>query len=244
MRNYSDKIKRYMPFNAPEIKALIITIICLTFIVAFNDKRADFSLFDWTSNFIFWLIIVTISVIVKQLGHRLIGIFYGFRVEYKLWWYGLIIGLLIAFVSRGNIWLLIPGGIMIHQLSVHRIGWFRYGTNMRAFSIIALFGPLANILFATLIKTLQIWLHIFPAESLVVDRIFLFNMAYAAYNLLPIPPLDGSRIIYDSRLIYIFTATSIAAYAFLAWLKIYSYIFALVIGIIAWLLFYLYVERK
>lgn len=240
--SYTYKVRNYFPFNISEIRAIALTILFLTFIVAFNDGSGDFNMSHWLGNFFLWFIIVTISVIVKQVGHRLVGILYGFRVEYKLWWYGLLFGVLIAFVTRGHVWVLIPGGIMIHIMKFHRIGWFRYGANFRAFSMISLFGPLANILFATFIKTLQIWFHLFPADSLIVDRIFLFNLAFAAYNLLPIPPLDGSRVMYDSRLIYVFTFVAIATYALLAYFEIYSYILALIAAVIGWFLFYYYFE--
>ena len=243
MRNFANKVQAYFPFNASEIKAITLTIIILTFIVAFNDDSETFNLASWISNFILWLIIVAIAVIVKQIGHRLVGIFYGFRVEYKLWWYGIIIALAIAFVSRGHIWLLIPGGIWIHHLAFHRVGWFRYGTNMRAFSMISLAGPAALIIFATFIKTLQIWFHLFPQDSILVQNIFVFNLWFAACSLFPIPPLDGSRIMFDSRLVYIFIVSAVVAYSFLVWIGIFSYVYALLFAVVAWFLWWLQVER-
>lgn len=243
VESYTYKIRSYLPFNISEIRSIAITILFLTFIVAFNDGNGEFQMSQWLANFLLWFIIITISVIVKQIGHRLVGLLYGFRVEYKIWWYGLMFGVLIAFVTRGHVWVLVPGGIMIHIMKFHRLGWFRYGTNYRAFSIIALFGPLANIFFATFVKTLQIWFHLFPAESAIVDKLFLFNLAFAAYNLLPIPPLDGSRVMYDSRLIYVFVFVAIATYAILAYFEIYSYILALIAAVIGWFLFYHYFEK-
>lgn len=238
MRNYNDKIKRYFPFSASELKSIIISIIILILIVGFNDGSKEFNTTNWIINFFTWGIIVTISFLVKQTGHRLLGLFYGFRVEYKLWWYGILISLALTIVTRGKLWVLLTGGIMIHHMKVHRLGWFRYGTNMRAFSMIALAGPVANILFATLIKTFQIWFHLFPADSILVQDIYLFNLALAAFSLLPFPPLDGSRIMFDSRLIYVFTFVAFASYAIFAYFKIYSYLLAIIVAIIAWLFYY------
>jgi Zn-dependent protease len=243
MKNFADKFRRYGKFNISEVKAITITIIILTMIVAFNDKSEIFSFSNWIGNFIIWLAIVSVSVIVKTIGHKLMGTLYGFRVEYKLWWYGLLISLAVMLASAGNIWLLLPGGIIIHHLAVHRIGWWRYGLNMRALALISFSGPLACIIFATFIKTIQLWTPFVPAESILIDRIYLFNLAFAAFSMLPIPPLDGSRIMFNSRLLYSFTAGCIISYAVLAYLQIYSWIFALILGILI-LSFYYYSFEK
>jgi Zn-dependent protease len=108
--------------------------------------------------------------------------------------------------------------------------------------LIALSGILANILLGTFLKQINIWF--FANASATLHTYFVFNLAFAAWNMLPIPPLDGSRIIFDSRLVYAFLFGSFVGYAILAWLQIYSFIFALIIGVLVWLTFYIRVERK
>jgi len=72
----------------------------------------------------------------------------------------------------------------------------------------------------------------------------LEDLIYALCNLLPIPPLDGSRILFWSRLFYVFLFGSIAGYLVLVKLGIFSYIWALLIGGLAWLYFLVYHEMK
>ncbi|MGM5487641.1 MAG: hypothetical protein ACQESG_01705 [Nanobdellota archaeon] len=241
MNNFLENLKRYGIFNPAEVRAVLLTILFLVIIVALNDGRPEFQLSAWLSNLFLMTVVVTISVLVKQLGYRLVGIHYGFRVEYKLWWYGIIISLIVTFLSGGTVWILIPGGIIIHHMMIQRLGSFRYGTNIRTLALISAAGPLANVLFATAIKSLGL-MGLLP--DVFVSKLFLFNLAYAAYSMLPIPPLDGSKVMYDSRLIYVFVTSFIILYAALAYYEVYSYLIALVGAIAVWLLYYIYYESK
>ncbi len=94
-------------------------------------------------------------------------------------------------------------GTIIMPLLVH-FGWakpvpidFSILTKKQIFRVAAA-GPLANILLALI---LAIAFHIFHLRSLplignfVLLAIFL-NFILAVFNLIPIPPLDGSRMVY------------------------------------------------
>ena len=63
---------------------------------------------------------------------------------------------------------------------------------------VAAAGPLANILLALI---LSVAFHILRLQSMPLLGNFvllaiLFNFILAAFNLIPIPPLDGSRMVY------------------------------------------------
>ncbi|MDO8740433.1 MAG: hypothetical protein Q7J54_02535 [Candidatus Woesearchaeota archaeon] len=248
-----DKISRYFKFSAEETKALMISILVVAFIVSFDKwgTGTEFQLMTGVKNFFISILLVALIVLINQVGHRIVGLIFGYKVEYKMWWYGLLIGLLLIVMSasmkRGfpafpYIWFLAPGGIFIHMLPQHRLGKFRYGPNTNLFSHTSLAGPIAGILFGTILKSIDLWFHL---NSAAIQQIFLIGLIYGAYQLLPIPPLAGSRIFFASRLIYVFVATSIIAYAILfAWLNVYSFIFALLIGAVCWLIFYVTFERK
>ena len=60
-------------------------------------------------------------------------------------------------------------------------------------ALVALAGPLTNFLIA--LVSFLIWFYTNGTIDLLFD-IMAINLGFMAFNLLPIPPLDGSRILY------------------------------------------------
>jgi len=66
--------------------------------------------------------------------------------------------------------------------------------------LVAIAGPISNILMATILAILY---HILPIGDIKLLKYFLLlgiqlNIVFAIFNLIPIPPLDGSRVVYAS----------------------------------------------
>ncbi|MFH1640647.1 MAG: site-2 protease family protein [Candidatus Omnitrophota bacterium] len=56
-------------------------------------------------------------------------------------------------------------------------------------------GPLANFVFAFLLTILWKFLPSTPALNFILKNLILINLVLGVFNLVPVPPLDGSRII-------------------------------------------------
>lgn len=72
-----------------------------------------------------------------------------------------------------------------------RVKYDEYGAAMIAFA-----GPLSNFVIAFISALL---LNVTPAGSLIADALTLsvtLNVVLCVFNLIPIPPLDGSRVLY------------------------------------------------
>jgi len=94
-------------------------------------------------------------------------------------------------------------GTIIMPLLVH-FGWakpipvnFSILTKKQIFYV-AVAGPLANILMALILTGA---FHLFGLEAIPLLSDFvllaiLFNIILAVFNLIPVPPLDGSRLVY------------------------------------------------
>jgi Zn-dependent protease len=79
------------------------------------------------------------------------------------------------------------------------INYLNFKNPKRDIMLVALAGPLSNILFALLLTfLLKFWilLDFYVNKDLVLLMIRL-NIVLAVFNLLPIPPLDGSKIFFN-----------------------------------------------
>ena len=230
-----DRIKRDVRFSMDEVKAIGISALILGFVFAFKD----WSIF----NFIAAILIVFVSIAFHVYAQKIMGVKVGGSVEYKLWWYGLLASLVLVFISNGKLWwLIVPGGFTASIIAKYRIGKFRYGLNYRAIGIIGLTGPIASIIFASIFKNLNLYT---PLSLGLFDKLFIWNLVYAIWTVLPIPPLDGHHTFFAGRLTYVFTAGIILVYSILIlFVGIYSAIWALIGGFIIYLVYLFAFERK
>lgn len=226
-------LERNFKFSGEELRALIIGILVMAFIFSFNqwgDKTFD--LLVGLKNLFNAILIATLSLLAHNSMQRVAALYTGFKFEYRYWMYGLIIGLVLAFVSRGNLIFLAPGGIIAYHMAGHRLGAFRYGLNYWNMALAAVTGPLANLALAVVFKLL---LYAFP-HNILLSHALTFNLLLAVFTMLPIPPLDGSHLMFSSRLAYAFLyGTILGMSAVIYFLGIgLAFLVGILIGVICW----------
>lgn len=95
--------------------------------------------------------------------------------------------------------------LIITSLSGRPFGWAKpvpinpyYFKNMyKDIAKVGAAGPLSNILFAYMLSGLHRWGLVSSGSGLfqVIELAVMVNLGLALFNLIPVPPLDGSRII-------------------------------------------------
>jgi hypothetical protein len=241
--DYIDKVKRFYKFTPYELRGLAISILVVGFIISFKEwGTSAFNAGEGLYNLFNSVLIAALSILVHDTGQRLWGLMIGYRVEFKMWSFGLIAALIAAFLSKGSLWLIVPAGFMVHHLAGPRLGWFRYGINYFGQAMVALAGPLFTLMLIILFKVLSV----FSANPLI-EKAIVFNVIYAITCLLPIPPLDGSKIYFGSRMLYAFALPAIIVSAILMITDVpifFAMVISLLVGITLWLVYYISFENR
>ena len=179
-----------------EIRDIIIAALALSaaFAIAFQGGAPGIlgtSPFQLLGVLVFSIVIVFASFVLHELGHRQLARRFGAYAEFKKWNLGLVLALL---TSLAGFIFAAPGAVMIHARADL---WGRTKSITRKkLGMISLVGPAINIALALVFLGLH-----FVIPSLITIYGFGINAWLAFFNLLPIPPLDGSKVfLWDKRI--------------------------------------------
>ena len=183
-------------FTGKEIRDLIISFIVIALGFTILYSHGDYS--HVTLIFPVVMIGVGAGFIFHELGHKFVAMHYGYYAEYELWPTGLLIALVSSFF--GFIFAA-PGAVVI----------YRNGMEEKTNGLISIAGPLVNIALGFIFFLILISLgdFVYTDTGAIVYLICMLgtriNFFLAAFNLLPIPPLDGSKVMAWSLPIWLIT---------------------------------------
>lgn len=217
-------------FKAEELKFLALTAVIFGFIISFNEwGETAFDLSTGLQNLILAIVISAVSIYLHHAVQKYVGWRRGYNVEQKISWYTLIGALLLTFLSAGFVKFLAGSGTFAAVNPKKRIGKYRFGPNMHDIALICLAGPFASLLFAAILKIIQ--LNFFPGSELII-KLIAFNVIFAICNLLPIPPLDGSRVLFGMPFWYSIAFGFVLGFGIITYVSNAPTIFAVIAGIL------------
>ena len=186
-------------FTGKEIRDLVISFIVIALGFTILYSNGDYS--NVTLIFPVVMIGVGAGFIFHELGHKFVAMHYGYYAEYELWPIGLLIALVSSFF--GFIFAA-PGAVVI----------FSNGMEEKTNGIISIAGPIVNIIlgliFFLILGSLGAFGDFINTEMGAIVYLICvlgtrINFFLAAFNLLPIPPLDGSKVMAWSVPIWLVT---------------------------------------
>ena len=183
-------------FTGKEIRDLIISFIVIALGFTILYSNGDYS--HITLIFPIVMIGVGVGFIFHELGHKFVAMHYGYYAEYELWPTGLLIALASSFF--GFIFAA-PGAVVIYS----------NGMEEKTNGIISIAGPIVNIILGLIFFLIlgSLGNFVYTETGAIVYLICVLgtriNFFLAAFNLLPIPPLDGSKVMSWSVPVWLIT---------------------------------------
>lgn len=248
-----------MLFNKTEVKHLVISALVLGFVFGFDDGKPLFVFSYWILNYLKFVVLSFIVLIIQELGQKLIAARSGCITEHRIWkikrygfarhrefiklpfgienlYLGIIIPILLTILSSGQLKFAAVGLSLITINPAYRLG--RKYAHLTDFETakIALTGPLIAMLFALILK-------IFPVNSIAANLIVI-STAFALSNIIPLPRLDGFETFFGSKPLFVFGAAFlIGCYYLIIYMNLFTtLILSLIMAAILVVLYYYYIE--
>jgi len=159
--------------------------------------------FSGFSQFLSYLPIVFIATgtgfIIHELAHKFMAMHYNCNARFFMWPSGLAFAIILALVTGGGFVFAAPGAVYIWGKDLTR----------KENGIISLAGPLSNLIVALIFLAILLLLIFIPGltvSAFILSLIFTVinvNLFLGLFNLLPIPPLDGYKVLVWNKLIWV-----------------------------------------
>ena len=191
-----ERVKDFYNFDKQEIFGLLAVTLIMGFIFSFrNWGEEQFNLIFGLKNLFLAIIVAGISLWFKISCQKVYGLTSGQSNVFKVWWNGIVIMLVIAFITRGWVPLALAGGAVSSFMVKQRLGEFRYGFSTWVMAISAAWAIWGSLILAILFA---IGTYFFP-QSFFFDIGLKMNLVLAFCSWLPLPQQDGLSLFFGSK---------------------------------------------
>lgn len=235
------KFKRHLKFNSEEFRDLLVVSIVFGFIASLgfdSGVSVDFSRAAWSGYMMTLTFFSIVLMFVYVLSQKLVGIAMGYDVSYKIWYLGLLLGVLGGFISQGILFLLLPGAVFVKTIPHLRITKYFTSYDFLEDAWIHFMGLAFVLIFAVALKP-------FVALNPIFGTFIAMCVGLVLCSLLPIPYLAGGKIFFASVYLYAFTLGYLIIFsAMLLYSTFITTLFAAIIGGLAFLILYHLAHKK
>lgn len=188
-----------------EISSILIAWLVLSIAITYQNFLGLFTGGGSLEIVVAGFIATATGFIIHEMGHKFVAIRHGYVAHFRLWMWGLLLTLFIVVFSGGGIVFGAPGAVYIAPAAA-TAAYYGYDAAIRPRDpeqenmIISAAGPGINLAFAVSFLTLFLFA---PSGFLSTVALFGFelNVGLGSFNMIPVPPLDGSKIFRKNLLV-------------------------------------------
>lgn len=183
-----------MLFERKEWLSLIVSVIIISLAFTLQTVSVVF--------FLQALGIVAVAYTVRESLRIVMSRREGVDAKFEIWPVGLLVTIVSCILSGGIAVLTLPSSVKIKGEDSKRWMKDKSEISVREIGLASISGPLANLLLATL------FLALFQFSGLQFFRLgALINFWISFSNLLPIPPVDGAKVMSWDRWMWVLSIT-------------------------------------
>ena len=169
--------------NSTERNDLIISWLTLSFAFSLVISDSMLDLISLAEAIPIALVGVGTGFIFHEMAHRQMARKFGYHAEFRAWNQGLIFAVVFAIISGGRFTFAAPGAtyIFAHNIPVEKDGK------------ISIAGPVTNVIIGFVLFAMAALMTNDFAFKVLLNA-GIINFWLALFNLLPIGPLDGTKV--------------------------------------------------
>ncbi len=198
-------------FGKVEMKNILIAVSALTLaftIVLYSGIASSIRGLSTMESLLYAVGVSFVAVLtgfmLHEFAHKVVAQRNGAWAEFRAYPMGLLMAILFAFMG---FMFAAPGAVYIQGM-----------ISRRQNGLISIAGPLTNLALGLSFLGLGLWLDV-GLVALGLYLIGTINLMLAAFNLLPIPPLDGYKVMKWNLPVYIVTFGASAVLAAMVYLR-------------------------
>ena len=188
-------------FSPGEISSIVIAWVVLSVAITYGNFVGLFTGKGSLVVVVAGFVATATGFIIHEMGHKFVAIRRGYVAHFRLWMWGLLLTLFIVVFSGGGIVFGAPGAVYIAPAATAYYGYdsaSRPRDPEQENMVISAAGPGINLAFAIGFLALVLATTSGSFLSTIAQFGFVLNVGLGSFNMLPVPPLDGSKIFRKS----------------------------------------------